>query len=101
MPSAAEIEAYLEQSAARTKLRLPLAKGNALPAPLPAGAAPLPAGAAPPAVPAERVSQAGGGPPAPAKRLPVERAGQRRTEPAAPPPAGETADGWTPFADDE
>jgi hypothetical protein len=31
MPSADEINAYLELSAARTKLRLPLAKGNAAP----------------------------------------------------------------------
>lgn len=34
MPSAAVINAYLEESAARTRMRLPLAKGNAAVAPL-------------------------------------------------------------------
>lgn len=94
MPSAAEIEAYLEQSAARTKLRLPLAKGNALPAPPPAEGAQ-------PGVPPGRASQAGEGPRGPAKALPVQRASRRGAERASPPPVGEAADGWKPFADDE
>ena len=45
MPSAAEITAYVERSAARTKMRLPLAKGNALPA----AASPAAGGAVAPA----------------------------------------------------
>jgi hypothetical protein len=44
LPSAAEINAYVERSAARTRMRLPLAKGNALPV----NASPEPS-AAPPA----------------------------------------------------
>ena len=92
MPSPAEINAYLEQSAARTKLRLPLAKGAALglsattatPAATPASAAPADKGAS--------------------RALPVQGAKPRAAEPVASPavatPGGPGADGWAPFTPD-
>lgn len=81
MPSAAEINAYVERSAARTKMRLPLAKGNAAPV----GASPAAADAAAPA--------AGRALPVRSKNLP--------TQPAAADDApGEPGAAWTPFGDD-
>ena len=81
MPSAAEITAYVEKSAARTRMRLPLAKGNALPA----NASPA-AEAAPAAVPARALPVRG-------KPLPTQPAttDERPGEPGAT---------WTPFGDD-
>jgi hypothetical protein len=90
MPSAAEINAYLEQSAARTKLRLPLAKGAAV---VQRGAA-APAAAAPAAAPAP-VAQS-------AKKLPTQPsgpvAGPVKAAPAADVPADEA---WRPFSSDD
>ena len=81
MPSAAEITAYVEKSAARTRMRLPLAKGNALPA----GASPA-TEAAPAASPARALPVRG-------KPLPTQAAttDERSAEPGAT---------WTPFGDD-
>jgi hypothetical protein len=81
MPSAAEINAYLEQSAARTKMRLPLAKGNA-----------VPAGMSPPA-PASPGAAAGRALPVRSKILPTQATASEKapSEPAAV---------WTPFGDD-
>ena len=88
MPSPAEINAYLEQSAARTRMRLPLAKG--------AAAVVEPKDAAKkPAAPALRV---GGG-----RALPLQ---SRSEQPATPEPArgadtpGESPE-WRPFASDD
>ena len=80
MPSVAEINAYLEQSAARTRMRLPLAKGNALPV---GAASPAPAAAALRGLPVR------------GKALPTERAATGATAPSEPPP-----EGWTPFSDE-
>jgi hypothetical protein len=89
MPSPAEINAYLEQSAARTKMRLPLAKGAALGLPAPTSSN---AGAAP----AEKSGS---------RALPVQGAKPRAAEPVASPvdaesPAGSGAAGWSPFTPD-
>jgi hypothetical protein len=78
MPSAAEITAYVERSAARTRMRLPLAKGNALPV--------------------ESSPTATG--PAPSRALPV-RGKNLPTQPAKPDATQpETDAAWTPFGDD-
>src|SRR4051794_6041050 len=81
MPSAAEINAYLEQSAARTRMRLPLAKGAAavvVPPPL----APLP--------PVVKVNE---------RALPVQGAKKLPTQqPAAVSPAAPGAVGGEPGA---
>jgi hypothetical protein len=94
MPSVAEINAYLEQSAARTKMRLPLAKGNALPTGVasPAEDAPPDPVAAPAAGRALPVSGK--------KALPTQPAAADSPAPSAPAP-GERASGtWAPFADE-
>ena len=78
IPSAAEITAYVERSAARTKMRLPLAKGNAAPL----GAAPDTAA------------------PAASRALPV-RSKSLPTQPAAAEDTPrEPGAAWTPFSDD-
>jgi hypothetical protein len=96
MPSAAEINAYLERSAARSKMHLPLAKGNAMVAPPPL--APL----APVKV-NERALPVQG-----AKKLPTQ---PRTAAPASAPqaegagdaPEGPEAEGggWRPLPDDD
>lgn len=85
MPSADEINAYLEASAARTKLRLPLAKGSTPPG----SAAPAAAGGAARALPVSN-----------GKKLPT----RREEAPTAPGTDGsEAARGevWRPFSPDE
>jgi hypothetical protein len=103
MPSAAEINAYLEQSAARTKLRLPLARGAArverAPAPSPSSSptAATPAGSTSAPQPASTASRA----------LPLQGTKTLRTPPATPvatppaaaDPAGDEA--WRPFSTDD
>ncbi len=89
MPSPAEINAYLEQSAARTKLRLPLAKGAAL-------GLPVPEVSTASAAPAEKNTS---------RALPVQGAKARSAEPVpgsavAAPPEGAAAEGWSPFTPD-
>ena len=87
MPSPAEINAYLEQSAARTRMRLPLAKGNAVPmAPKEPGAE-----AAPAPREASRALPLQGG-----KKLPTKGVANA---PAPPAPAGDGA--WRPFSTDD
>ena len=80
VPSAAEINAYLEQSAARTRMRLPLAKGNALPV------------NANPEVTA--TATAGG------RTLPVRSKTLPTQSAAANAPSGEPDATWTPFVDE-
>lgn len=79
-PSAAEINAYLEQSAARTRMRLPLAKGNALPVNT------SPAATAAPAAAARTL-------PVKSKTLPTQSA-------AASAASSEPDATWTPFVDE-
>ena len=79
LPSAEEIQAYLEQSAARTKKRLTLAAGNARPEPAAARAD---------------------------RKLPTARASAKTLEtapaPSAEVPAAEATDtAWRPFTDDD
>ena len=79
LPSAEEIQAYLERSAARTKKRLTLAAGNARPEPAAARAD---------------------------RKLPTGRASAQAVETAAPPPeavpGAEASDAsWRPFADED
>lgn len=77
LPSAEEIQAYLERSSARTKKRLTLAAGNARPV---EKAAPL-----------DRklpVGRAAAAPPPPAS-------------PAAPTSEADTATAWQPFSSDD
>jgi hypothetical protein len=90
MPSADEINAYLELSAARTKLRLPLAKGAARVNELPNAAAPV--------VESEKPSP----PISASKKLPTRQEEPSRTA-AAPPAAGEAGadEVWRPFPGDE
>jgi hypothetical protein len=85
MPSPAEINAYLELSAARTRKRLPLAKGAAAMVE-PKGPSEAPA---PPRAAASRALPLQGS----QKAAPAEPAGG-----AAPP--GEPG-GWSPFANDD
>lgn len=87
MPSAAEINAYLELSAARTKKRLTLAAGNAVPLKGPE--------------PRDRklrltgtTGVSGARPPAPAPAAPVGVVGGAPEGPAAGEP------GWSPFPKD-
>jgi len=98
MPSADEINAYLEASAARTKLRLPLAKGNAL------AVAPSPA-----PNPAEK-SQQRALPVSGSKKLPTGREEVRRAEGDGGAPQSNTeksgadassGEAWRPFSDDD
>jgi hypothetical protein len=91
MPSADEINAYLELSAARTKLRLPLAKGAALVGTLP--------NAAPPAV---ENSETRSPPISASKKLPTRQEEPSVTDPARP-GHGEAGAGevWRPFPTDE
>ncbi|HWO11957.1 MAG TPA: hypothetical protein VNN80_20830 [Polyangiaceae bacterium] len=86
MPSAAEINAYLERSAARTRLRLPLAKGNALPA----GSAPQA-----PVAPPDRATL-----PVTGRALPVRDTLQATGTPAAPDASDAAAEAWAPFSDE-
>jgi hypothetical protein len=90
MPSADEINAYLELSAARTKLRLPLAKGAARVNDLPNADAPV--------VESEKRSP----PLSASKKLPTRQEEPSRTA-AAPTAPGEAGAGevWRPFPSDE
>jgi len=90
MPSADEINAYLELSAARTKLRLPLAKGAARMGTPPAAEQP-----------AVATSEKSPTPVSASKKLPT-----RQDEPsgtALEPAPGEASAGevWRPFPSDE
>jgi hypothetical protein len=99
MPSVAEINAYLEQSAARTRMRLPLAKGAVV-------VPPKPAGAAPPAAPARTATS---------RALPLQSGSKLQgssqlhgSEPKPAPsadaePSAQPADpgAWRPFATDD
>ena len=86
MPSAAEINAYLEQSAARTRMRLPLAKGAAAVVP---PKAPAPDASVDPAPSRAGVTRA----------LPLQ--GKKpASAPEAEPRAG-AADAWRPFGNDD
>lgn len=85
MPSPAEINAYLEQSAARTRMRLPLAKGNAAPM-----AAKEPSAAATPA-PREA-----------SRALPLQGGKKLPTKGTANAPTAASDAAWQPFeADDD
>ena len=98
MPSADEINAYLEASAARTKLRLPLAKGNAL-------------AVAPSTTPdAAEKSQQRALPVSGSKKLPTGREGPRRAEGDGGAPesnteksGADTSEGgaWQPFSNED
>lgn len=96
MPSADEINAYLELSAARTKLRLPLAKGNALPVAASTAAAP----AAPADKSAQRTLPLSG-----SKQLPTRREESSGAEAARPAgggfPAAPAGEAWVPFDGDD
>jgi len=97
MPSAAVINAYLEESAARTRMRLPLAKGNA-------AVAPRANTAADASAPAPDASASGKGK---ARELPLQ--GSQKLAPRAPlatapagagePAASDAA--WRPFSTDD
>lgn len=101
MPSAAEIQAYVERSAARTRMRLPLAKGNALPAGVMRPAEDTSAG--PVAAPA-----AGRALPVSGKALPTQPATAKApaadasaaNEQASKEPAPAPGAPWAPFADE-
>lgn len=102
MPSAAVINAYLEESAARTRMRLPLAKGNA--------AVVMPANTAPDATaPATAANASGKGKARPlplqGSTAPTASAAAGAAGAAAPPVAGSPVASdaaWRPFsADDE
>jgi hypothetical protein len=106
MPSAAEINAYLEQSAARTKMRLPLAKGAArVERPPAASAANTPTAQSTAVGPSARL------PASPATRtLPLQGTKSQSTqrsapaEPGAAPPASADAasdEAWHPFSTDD
>jgi hypothetical protein len=83
LPSAEEIQAYVEQSAARTKKRLTLAAGNARPEPAAARAArKLPTGGASAKTIAKTTETA----PSPAEAVPGAEA---------------TDASWRPFTDDD
>jgi hypothetical protein len=90
MPSADEINAYLELSAARTKLRLPLAKGAAR-----VGAPPD----------ADQPAWAGGEKSAAtisaSKKLPTRQEPPTRTTSAPTDGEANGAEVWRPFASDE
>jgi hypothetical protein len=90
MPSADEINAYLELSAARTKLRLPLAKGAAR-----VGTTPD----------ADEPARAGGEPSPPpitaSKKLPTRQEQPTRTPLAPADGEANGAEAWRPFANDE
>jgi hypothetical protein len=97
MPSAAEINAYLELSAARSKLHLPLAKGAAAVMTAPAQAVqPAPAAG----VGARALPLKG------AKKLPTQQR-EPADDAAAPPPAPGTEPGeaegsaWRPYSSDD
>jgi hypothetical protein len=104
VPSAAEINAYLELSAARTKLHLPLAKGAALvgqarPASAADGSgAPSAAAKATPTLPLQTT-----------KKLPTQSSGSAASRPQGAPPAApsetdadaSSSDAWRPFSTDE
>jgi hypothetical protein len=97
MPSAAVINAYLEESAARTRMRLPLAKGNA-------AVAPRANAASDASAPAPDASASGKSKP---RELPLQ--GSKKLAPRAPtanapaaagePAAGDAA--WRPFSTDD
>ena len=90
MPSADEINAYLELSAARTKLRLPLAKGAArVGAPPDAG---QPAGAS---------GEKNAAPISASKKLPTRQEQPSRTAPAPADAEAKGAEVWRPFPSDE
>lgn len=90
MPSVAEINAYLEQSAARTRLRLPLAKGAAAVVPPKASAALAPPAAATPAPSRAGLTRA----------LPLQ--GKQAPPPEKEPRQGQgTGDSWRPFGNDD
>jgi hypothetical protein len=96
MPSAAVINAYLEESAARTRMRLPLAKGNAAVVPL---AKATPDASAPAPASASGKSKT--------RELPLQ--GSKKREPRAPVASAPTAAGgpsasdgaWRPFSTDD
>lgn len=93
MPSADEINAYLELSAARTKLRLPLAKGNAAPlAASPARAVPADKGA-------QRALPLSGSKPLPTRR--EESGGAEAASADRGLPAATDGDAWLPFDSDD
>jgi hypothetical protein len=102
IPSAAEINAYLEQSAARTKMRLPLAKGAARVERPPAANMPTAQSTAggPSALPASPST----------RTLPLQGTKSRSTqrsapaEPGATPPTSADAasdEAWHPFSTDD
>jgi hypothetical protein len=92
MPSADEINAYLELSAARTKLRLPLAKGAAL------------VGAMAPAEPAAEKTEKPPLPVSGSKKLPTQREQPSHAE-GKPAPTGHadvsSGEVWRPFSSDD
>jgi hypothetical protein len=102
MPSAAEIQAYLERSAARSKLHLPLAKGAAA---VMAPPARQPSHATPPASTTARALPLKG-----TKKLPTRPREADAAEVAAPPapegvgkPEPGEAEGstWRPYSSDD
>lgn len=86
MPSVAEINAYLEQSAARTRMRLPLAKGAA-------AVVPPMAGTPPPAAPLPR--------PSASRALPLQGAPKPAPLAAAQRGAAPETGEWRPFGSDD
>jgi hypothetical protein len=97
MPSAAVINAYLEESAARTRMRLPLAKGNAAVVPrantAPDASAPTPNASASGKSKARELPLQGSKKLAP--RSPLATAPAAAGEPAASDAA------WRPFSTDD
>jgi hypothetical protein len=91
MPSPAEINAYLELSAARTRMRLPLAKGAAAVIE-PKGAAPAPAAA----LPSSAVPRAAG-----SRALPLQGSKKPAPAEAAPHATPGEPGAWSPFASDD
>ncbi|HTV20334.1 MAG TPA: hypothetical protein VMG12_16740 [Polyangiaceae bacterium] len=95
MPSADEINAYLELSAARTRMRLPLAKGNAI------------VGTAGATAPSGEKGAARALPISASKKLPTQReepaasgaSGPGSARPSGPAESPDAA--WRPFATDE